>query len=86
MGICLDDFGKVEFSGTIRPASIPDDQRVTAIFKVMEAHYVPKKVQLRARMDSEMFTGSFIAADLKEINADAKVISIAISRPLDLIE
>ena len=86
MGITLDDFRKVEFTGITKPISIPDDRMVTAIFKVRERDYIPSKVQLRARIDSEMFTGSFIAADLREIDADDKVISIAISRPLELID
>jgi len=86
MGISLDNFKKVEFTGTARPEPISADRTLTAIFKVTEADYVPPKVHVRARIDSMMFTGSFVAGDLWELESDQRVISLAISRPLGLSE
>lgn len=86
MSISLDDLKKVEFTGTTKSSQVSPGETLTAVFKVKEPDYVPPRVQLRARVDSRMFTGSFIAADLNEIETDENVISLALSRPLQLIK
>jgi len=86
MPISLDDLKKVELRGTTKSASISPDETLTAVFKVSEPDYVPPKVKLRARVDSNLFTGSFVAADLNEIESDANVVSLALSKALNLIE
>lgn len=86
MTISLDDLKKVELAGSTKSSPLAPGETVTAIFRVNQPDYVPSKVHVRARVDSNIFTGSFVAADLNEIESDAQVESIAISRPLKLIE
>ena len=88
MGINLDDLKKLELSSTTAAAAeqySPDDI-VTAILKVKKRNYVPKNVKLRARIDEEMCTVEFPARELKELEADDNVASVALSKRLNKIE
>jgi hypothetical protein len=86
MSILLDNLKSVELTDNIESPVISPDETLTAVFEVKEPDYVPQKVRLRARVDSKMFTGSFTAADLKDIESDANIVSLELSRPLRLIE
>lgn len=80
----LSDLDKVEAA----PPSVlgaPTDP-VTAIIRVAEPLYVPHHVQVRARVSPLIFTAQFPADALEEIEADEKVESISLSRPLRMIE
>jgi hypothetical protein len=85
MGISLDNLEKIELTGTTS-SSIDQADILTAILRVKQPDYVPTGVTLRARIDENMFTGSFKAEDLKDIESDENVLSIAISRRLHRID
>ena len=60
-------------------------QRVEAIFKVVKPNYVPAFVKLRSRIDPQMFTGEVEYSRLNELNSDSDIVSVAVSKPLDLV-
>lgn len=88
MKISLDDLEKVDVteSTTFEGVEIDPDESLTAIIKVNEADYVPKDVQVRARIDSNMITGSFPAKSLKKLQSDPKVESLSLPERLQMIE
>lgn len=59
---------------------------VSAILKVTRAGYVPDAVTLRERIDETMFTADVPPETLPRLEEDEEVASVAISRPLDVIE
>ena len=86
MKISLDDLDKLELASAPARQEINPDEDLTAIFKVNKSKYVPKCVKLRARIDPKRFTGSFTARHLKSIESDKNVISVALSKPLRMID
>lgn len=88
MKISLDDLEKVELTdrSSIEGMEIDPDETLTAIIKVNEADYVPNDVKVRARIDSNMITGSFPAKSLKELQSDPKVESFSLPERLQMIE
>jgi hypothetical protein len=88
MRIELDDLKKLELGGSTATAAeqfSPDDI-VTAILKVKRRNYVPKEVKLRSRVDDLMFTGELAARELKKVESDNNVVSVAVSKRLRRIE
>jgi uncharacterized protein (DUF58 family) len=73
---------KLEFTSSGGKAKPSPGESVTAIVKVRRGDYVPKGVTLRARIDATMFTASFDAGLLPQLEADPEVESIALSKPL----
>lgn len=84
MRIKLDDLKKLELSGSTAAAAeqLHPDDVLTAILKVKRRNYVPKGVKLRARVDDLMFTAELPAGELKEVESDRNVESVAISKRL----
>lgn len=82
----LDDLKKLEHTSQPRAASLPDDEQVSAIVKVRQPHYVPEGVTVRSRIDETMFTGSFRADRLGQLEQDPDVESVALSKRLRLVE
>lgn len=80
MGIIVDHLQKLESSAP--QGEVDPEQTVTAIIKVREPGYTPPEVNVRARIDPSMFTASFAAKQLKAFEADEKIESIALSKPL----
>ena len=76
---------KLEFAGSTQPPLDPDEP-VEAIIQVREADYVPAEVRVRARIDATMFTAELAAGALDRVQADPRVVSVALSRRLRLIE
>ena len=76
---------KIELSSA-RPRALDPKAVVTAIFKVTEPGYVPPGVQVRARVDETLFTGSFLGEHLAQLEADALVASMSISSRLRMID
>lgn len=72
----------------IAPRDIADleTRRLRAIVKVNVDGYVPVHVDLRHRIDGEMFTAEFDAEVLGQLEEDDGVDSVAISERLDIIE
>ncbi len=62
------------------------DQRLEMIVKVNVAGYVPSGVRLRARIDDMLFTCEAPADRLHELEADPRIDSVSVSRPLDIVE
>jgi hypothetical protein len=86
MKISLDELKVLESTETSAASSIDSDETLTAIFKVREPDYIPAGVMVRSRIDEYMFTGSFIASILPELDSDQNVKSVALSKPLQMIE
>ncbi len=63
-----------------------EHSRLRAIVKVNVEGYVPKDVELRKRIDDEMFTAEFAPDVLEKLERDESVSSVAVSRKLDIIE
>ncbi|MBI3409337.1 MAG: hypothetical protein HY040_13415 [Planctomycetes bacterium] len=86
MAIKLDELKKLEFASA--PAKVQADPKalLTAIFKVKPAAYVPSGVKVRSRIDDHMFTGSFKGSILRELETDPKVVSVALSKRLKMID
>jgi hypothetical protein len=59
---------------------------VEMIVKVKEKNYVPSGVKVRSRIDPMMFTCEAPAETLERLEDDPKVTSVAVSRPLRIIE
>jgi hypothetical protein len=64
----------------------PEHNRLRAIVKVNVDGYVPEHVELRQRIDGEMFTAEFDSDLLDELEEDEGVASVAVSEKLDIIE
>ena len=60
------------------------DEVVEAILKLKTAGYVPTGVDVRARPDATMITGTFRV--LEQIEADPNVLSVALSKRLRIVE
>ena len=85
MEIELNKLTKVSH-GTSGCTSLDPNEVVEAILKLRTPNYVPVGVDVRARIDATMFTGTFPARVLEQIDADADVISVALSKRLRIIE
>jgi hypothetical protein len=84
--ISLDELVELEIEDAAPVAQVPPDETLTAIFKVTRPRYVPEQVNLRARIDDEVFTGSFSAGCLSALHKDKKIASVEIARPMKVIE
>jgi len=82
----LDDLTKLEFSSQPHAGSLPDDEPVSVIVKVREPRYVPAGVTVRSRIDDEMFTASCRAGQLRELEKDARVESVALAQRLPRVD
>lgn len=71
MGIIIDHLQKLE--PAVSQGEIDPEQTVTAIIKVREPGYTPPDVNVRARIDPNMFTASFAAKQLKAFEGDGKI-------------
>lgn len=83
--IDLSKLSKLEYASAKTHKPIDADARLEAVFRVKQDDYVPSKVNLRARIDARMFTGTVQAADLKAVETDAKVKAVSVSRKLRMI-
>jgi len=86
MRILLNDLDKLELSSASARQDIDPNEDLTAIIKVKRREYIPKGVKLRARIHPRMFTGSFAARYLRSLEADKNVLSVALSKPMGLID
>lgn len=59
--------------------------RLRAIVKVNVDGYVPDEVEIRQRIDGEMFTAEFGSNLLDQLERDDQIISVAVSEKLDVI-
>ena len=59
---------------------------VEAIFKVRQPNYIPEGVQLRARIDATMFTGTVQSCEVNRVQSDQYVESVEVSSRLQIIE
>jgi hypothetical protein len=84
MSISLSDLAKLTPGADT--VDFEPDHAVSAIFKVSKPGYVPSGVELRSRIDQEMFTGVVRAGRLKELKEDRHVVSVASAQPLNLIK
>ena len=89
MKISLDDLEKVELTGTTSLAAgdeIDPEDSLTAIIRVSEPDYVPKDVNVRARIDPTLITASFLGKWLKALQSDPRVQSVSLSKRLQNME
>lgn len=77
-------FAKV--TGYTSELDAPETSHLHAILKVKREGYVPRNVRLRERIDPTLFTADVEAQDLERLESDDEVSSVAISRPLDIVE
>lgn len=82
----LSELTKLEAAPPSALAVAGDNPTVSAIIQVTEPNYVPPAVRVRARIDPRLFTADFRRAVLTELEADPKVLSVALSRPQQLID
>jgi hypothetical protein len=86
MAISLDDLANLSVNSVPETPALDPDRVISAIFKVRKPGYVPYGVQLRARIDDEMFTGSVRARRLKSLAKDKKILSVALAEPLQIVK
>jgi hypothetical protein len=82
----LEDLRKLELSSRPHAGAVSDDTLVSAIVKVREANYVPSGVTIRARIDEMMFTASCRADQLRELEGDPRVVSVALTQRLTNVD
>ena len=82
----LSELDKLESAPLSVLQTAAEGEMATAIVKVREPNYVPPKVRVRAQIHPTLFTAEFPVAVLGELQSDPKVQSVALSRPLKLIE
>lgn len=63
-----------------------NDNRVTVIIRVSERGYVPTAATERARMGEFILTAEVAVSDLESLEADPKVISIALGRKIPALD
>ncbi len=63
-----------------------ETNKLRAIIKVNVEGYVPDHVELRQRIDGEMFTAEFASDLLDRLEEDERVASVAVSEKLDIID
>ena len=82
----LSKLSKLEYASgkTHKPADA--DEKLEAIVRVKQDDYVPAQVKLRARIDSQMFTGIVQACDLKAVESDPMVEAVSVSKPLRIVD
>ena len=85
-GIGYSDEDYAEVGAQIAPDAKAVFDRVEMIVKVNEAGYVPGGVRLRARIDDTLFTCEAPADRLQELEADPRIESVSVSRPLGIVE
>ncbi|MFV1964087.1 MAG: hypothetical protein ACC628_01595 [Pirellulaceae bacterium] len=61
-------------------------ETVEAVCKVNVPNYVPDGVQLRARIDTTMFTATMPSCDVEKVQSDPQVESVEISKRLRIID
>ena len=86
MKITPEGSAKMELSRNKRGIEMRRQEVVEAIFKVTKSDYVPAGVRVRSRINATMFTGELRDASLESIKHDVNVVSVAVSKRLDLIE
>lgn len=59
---------------------------VQVIVKVRKAGYVPPAVTLRARIDEYLFTADVPADELRQLERNPQVVSVAANKKLRIIE
>jgi hypothetical protein len=82
----LDDLRKLELTSQPGTDAIPDDEPVSAIVKVREPNYVPSGVTVRSRIDETMFTTSCRAGQLRALESDPRVESVALAKRLPNVD
>ncbi len=85
MKLHFDDLKKLK-EETAAESELAPDQRVLAIVRVREPGYVPPDIQVRSRLDDELFTAEFPAGRLATLRADDRVASVELSRRLKQID
>lgn len=85
MKLKLSDLHKLR-AGTPEEAPGPPDQPVLAIVKVCQPGYVPEGVEVRSRIDDELFTAEIPAGRLQQVRDDPQVASVEMSRNLQQID
>lgn len=65
---------------------INETEKYLATFKVNRAGYIPHEVELRKRIDEYIFTASFPGAAIEHLNKNQFIVSIALSRKLNMID
>lgn len=61
-------------------------QQVKAIVRVSEGGYVPPGVNVRSRIDDQIFTAEMPADRVPALREDARVVSVEVSHPLQKID
>jgi hypothetical protein len=77
----LNKLKKLESPGPRRAAG-SEGGTVTAVIKVKRDGYRPAGVKVRGEISGSMFTAEFPEAKLAELEQDAEVASVALSRSL----
>ena len=77
-----------KIQGTDRIASklAEGDEMLELIIKVNEADYVPDGITVRASIDAYLFTAEAPRRELERLEADPKVESVSVGKPLRVIE
>ncbi len=76
--------GKLEITDSA--PSEDESGTAEAIFKVRDPDYVPHGVELRARIDSTLFTGTVPSCEVERVQSDPKVESVEVTKRLRIID
>ena len=76
---------KIKMSTSSQATLKPSDLVEVAV-ETEDEHYVPDKVDLRARIASRIFTGRTTRKNLDKLDKDPKVVSVDVGRPLHPIK
>ena len=63
-----------------------EKETIEAVFKVSDPDYIPDGVEMRARIDATMFTGTIPSGEVERIQSDPKVESVEVSKRLRIID
>jgi hypothetical protein len=81
----LNDLKKLKADRALKPELAPE-KKVVAIIRVRDPGYVPEKIHIRSRIDDNLFTAEFPAAQLEVLRTDRRVSSVEVSQPLKQID
>lgn len=78
--------GKIDLPASAEAQGLEDDRRYAVVIKVARPGYVPEGVTVRARAGEAVLTAEASGAALKRLAGDPLVVSVSVSRPLQMIE
>jgi hypothetical protein len=78
--------GKIDLPASAAARGLQDGRLYAVVIKVARPGYVPEGVTVRARAGREILTAEASGAVIERLAGDPLVVSVSVSRPLQLID